>query len=76
MKRRRANEVELIGGPLDGERMRAPKRVRFIWASAGDRWALYRANPADAANHARSLSFVRIVANLGEGLTDDDRGES
>lgn len=74
MKRRRANEVELIGGPLDGERMRAPKRVRFIWASAGDRWALYRANAA--TQHARSLSFVRIVANLGEGLTDDDRGES
>jgi hypothetical protein len=69
-RKRKQSRVELIGGPLDGETMRAPSRVRYIWASAGERWALYRA--ADVTE--RRLTFVRIVAKLGDGIADDESG--
>lgn len=33
-------EVELRGGPLDGERLTIPRALQF-WASVGERWAVY-----------------------------------
>lgn len=34
-------EVELVGGPRDGERFETTPALEY-WASSGERWAIYR----------------------------------
>lgn len=33
-------DVELRGGPLDGERLTMPRALQY-WAAVGDKWAVY-----------------------------------